>query len=320
MNRNLKWVACALAGLIAPWVAIANDGSIGYVAGGLVLLQNKDIDMVSEDLFISEKQVRVRYVFRNRAPHDVRITVGFPMPDFDLSDRGEYDFPSNFHTSVAGRPVVAKMERHVLLKGKDYSAFLRGLHIPLGSGAEEDIERITDALMALPKARREQLERIGLVQWDEWEEKGRSRSLLVPIWIVRDIWYWQQTFPAGRDLVVNHQYRPGVGGGVSVFIPDKYYTETYCVDADFLAGFKRLTRTNEFGYSLHDMGYILKTGGNWRSPIGDFRLVVDKGDPRNIISFCGEGVRKISPTQFEVRHRNWRPDRDLDILIIHPEP
>ena len=64
--------------------------------------------------------------------------------------------------------------------------------------------------------------------------------------------------------------------------------------------------------------YILITGGNWRAPIRDFRLVVDKGRPDNLVSFCGEGVRRISPTQFEMRRRNWRPTRDLDVLILVP--
>jgi hypothetical protein len=46
--------------------------------------------------------------------------------------------------------------------------------------------------------------------------------------------------------------------------------------------------------------------------------VVDKGAPANLVSFCDDGVRKISPTRFEVRHRNWRPDRDLEVLIVAP--
>ena len=65
--------------------------------------------------------------------------------------------------------------------------------------------------------------------------------------------------------------------------------------------------------------YVLTTGANWAGPIGDFRLVVDKGKPGNLVSFCGEGVRKISPTQFEVRKRNWRPTRNLHVLIIEPQ-
>jgi hypothetical protein len=48
--------------------------------------------------------------------------------------------------------------------------------------------------------------------------------------------------------------------------------------------------------------------------------VVDKGAAANLVSFCGEGVRKIGPTRFEVRRKNWRPDRDLRILIVEARP
>jgi hypothetical protein len=65
--------------------------------------------------------------------------------------------------------------------------------------------------------------------------------------------------------------------------------------------------------------YILTTGGNWRSPIGDFRLVIDKGHPDNIVSFCGSGLTRLSPTRFEMRRRNWRPNRDLAVLIVRPD-
>jgi hypothetical protein len=68
------------------------------------------------------------------------------------------------------------------------------------------------------------------------------------------------------------------------------------------------------------IGYILKTGANWRSPIRNFRLVVDKGSPDALVSFCGTGVRKISPTQFEMRRTNWRPTQDLKVLILSPTP
>ena len=64
--------------------------------------------------------------------------------------------------------------------------------------------------------------------------------------------------------------------------------------------------------------YVLTTGANWARPIGSFRLVVDKGKPANLVSFCADGVKKIGPTQYEVRHTNWRPTRDLHVLIIEP--
>jgi hypothetical protein len=45
-------------------------------------------------------------------------------------------------------------------------------------------------------------------------------------------------------------------------------------------------------------------------------LVVDKGAPRNLVSFCADGVKKIGPPQFEVRRKNWRPEKDLQILLL----
>ena len=64
--------------------------------------------------------------------------------------------------------------------------------------------------------------------------------------------------------------------------------------------------------------YVLTTGANRRTPIGSIRHVVDKGAPGNLVSFCGEGVRRLSPTRFEMRKSNWRPDRDLKVLIVTP--
>ena len=60
---------------------------------------------------------------------------------------------------------------------------------------------------------------------------------------------------------------------------------------------------------------MLKSGANGKGPIKDFRLVVDKEKPGNLLSFCMDGVKKISPTRFEVRKSNFEPTRDIQILI-----
>ena len=137
-------------------------------------------------------------------------------------------------------------------------------------------------------------------------------------------------FPPGRDLIVEHRYTPGTGGTVSTAFGNaelrqhdymRDQVRRYCADADFLAAAGRMVRDPAtVNVSEQWISYILTTGGNWRSPIGDFRMVIDKGRPDAIVSFCGQGVRRISPTQFEVRHRNWRPDRDLAVLIVSAEP
>ncbi len=97
--------------------------------------------------------------------------------------------------------------------------------------------------------------------------------------------------------------------------------QRYCTDRAFFAAVDRMRSSNRSDgifASEQRLGYILTTGGNWRSPIGTFHLVVDKLNPRAVMSFCEDGVRRISPTRFEVRHRNWRPTRDLHILIATP--
>ena len=66
--------------------------------------------------------------------------------------------------------------------------------------------------------------------------------------------------------------------------------------------------------------YVLVTGANWKAPIGDFRMVIDKADPTSLVSFCGDGIRKTGPTTFEVRHTNFTPTRDVAVLILNRQP
>ena len=150
----------------------------------------------------------------------------------------------------------------------------------------------------------------------------------VPAWTVRETWHWRQVFPAGRDLRVEHEYAPGTGGSVDVALARPDYRNSaegrreqseYCTDRAFLSALDRASRSGG-PVTERRVRYILTTGGNWRAPIGDFRLVVDKGRPENLVSFCGTGLRRISPTQFEMRRRDWRPDRDLAVLIVERGP
>jgi hypothetical protein len=73
-------------------------------------------------------------------------------------------------------------------------------------------------------------------------------------------------------------------------------------------------------FSEQRIEYILATGVNWAGPIGDFTLMVDKGSPANLVSFCGDGVRKVSPPQFELHKADFTPTTDLAVLILKPLP
>jgi hypothetical protein len=316
-------IVAALA-LAAP--ALANDTTAETAAGGLVLSRSDAIDMVSEDLFVSEKAVRVAYVFRNRAPRDMTVTVAFPMPDRQLLAENYQDvaFPSGFRTLVEGRRVTMRVERKAMLKGRDVTAALTALKVPVSG------EKIGAALDRLAKAEQQRLLRAGLAETDEYDAGRGMGKHLVPAWTVKEIWYWEQTFRAGRDLHVEHSYVPGTGGSVGTMLVDrKARTEPegrrmiadYCLDGDFLAAVDRRAAATRAEFAIlpeKRIGYVLTTGANWRSPIGRFRLVVDKGAPDNLVSFCGNGIRKVSPTRFEMVMTNWRPTRDLKVLLIGP--
>ena len=325
----MRWIAgLALGGalLLGP-AASANDSAAVTAAGGLVLVRNNQVDMVSEDLYVSATRIRVRYVFRNRTRRPVRLTVAFPMPDFDLAaaEEGDRGVLSDFSTRVDGRPVRMQVERRAFVRGVEHSALLRRLGIPFTGGASGyDGGPVSAALNRLPDAELRRLEQLGLV---EGFNDGGRRSY-DPRWLVRENWHWDQVFPPGRDVIVEHSYAPGTGGTVSTGLGNRDLRSSdyvrqdiarYCMDADFLASAERLVRRpGVTNVSEQWIRYILTTGGNWRAPIRDFRLVVDKGRPENLVSFCGEGVRQISPTRFEMRRRNWRPTRDLDVLILVP--
>jgi hypothetical protein len=139
---------------------------------------------------------------------------------------------------------------------------------------------------------------------------------------LKTTYHWLQTFPAGRPIVVEHAYTPSVGATVATSVGTPYaseITDKYCVDKTLIDTVVRAAKADKDGNAPwvdRWIDYVLVTGGNWKKPIGHFRLVVDKGSPKNLVSFCGSGVRKISPTQFEMQRTNWRPEKDLSILLL----
>jgi hypothetical protein len=173
-------ISLLLAALAVP--AAANDSTAGHDAGGLVLTRSADIDMVSEDLFVSAEEVRVRYVFRNRSPRDIRTTVAVPMPGRDLAEAHFSDvaYPEDFRTTVDGRPVAMAVERKAKLAAADRTATLAEFGLTPSSEG--------DALDALPEAQRERLVRLGLAAVDEYDDGKGWEKHFVPAWTVQETW------------------------------------------------------------------------------------------------------------------------------------
>jgi uncharacterized protein DUF4424 len=301
---------CAAAALIGciiapPGNALANDSEAEVGIGGLVLRKNAHVEMRSEDLYVSAKEIRVRYLFYNKSGSDVRTIVAFPLPEVTTDDdepRGLSEL--KFFTRVNGIPVTTQIERRALVGGMDRTDVLKRFRIPLDPNASQD------ALNRLPRDRWDELTKAGLAAPSQYSE-----TRLTPLWTLKTTYYWNQTFPAKKEIMIEHRYVPITGGAVPRDWSGDWsvseYQKTYCIDREFVRSAKQHKNSSEQWIS-----YILTTGGNWAGPIGEFRLVVDKGDPSNLVSFCADGVKKISPTEFEVRKKNFVPSKDLNILIL----
>jgi len=296
---------CALSvALSAP--ALANDTEAALGVGGLVFQASKSIEMLSEELFVSEEQIVVDYRFRNVSKADTTSLVAFPLPEIKFDpDNPEPRYVDHleFATFVDGVPVKIDIERKAMLRGRDETATLQRYSVPL------DPIEAADFLQKADQKLTSTLEALALV-----DDNGN------PAWGFKITYYWKQMFPRGKEVWVEHRYRPILGGSVGTGLgrPDSHdFYSRFCVDEAFLRAASAASKGRPFGTENY-LEYVLTTGANWLGPIKKFRLVVDKGSEDNLVSFCGEGVRKISPTQFEMTASNFTPRGNLAILIFQP--
>lgn len=340
MKRILP--ALAMIALAVPLPVSANDSEASIGLGGLELQQNDAVSMDSEDLYLSLDQVRVKYRYTNHSDKDLDLLVSFPLPalpDGIEGYIGDTNYPNweehEFTTTVDGKPVKLESREVVTANGKNVEARLKELGWPVKFWDDYDfvekIEKLSDADKAKYLAE-------GLLKKPEPKE---TPDWIVPGWQVATHVTRMQRFPAGKTVTVEHRYAPLAGGsvgGLLSMIADgqkedyaKEYAASYCIDQAFLTGFRKKMAAKrkqgkrngtEMGmfYVENWLDYVLKSGANWRGPIKDFRMVIDKGDPDNLISLCAEGVKKISPTQFEIRKTNFEPKDDVSILIVNWPP
>ncbi len=316
--------------LLAAAHTRANDGFGGLGASGLEFSQNDKVAMVSEDLFISLKKIKVSYVFENTAGEDVTGEVIFPLPPVALLPLFESDtnLPKdvdrenlvNFTVEVDGQSVTPAVERRAVrfsyvpgsegeeVFGDDVTTLLEEAGIPMSLKPQ----RIIAALDELSPPALEKLVSAGLLE----KFDGDPRYLCK--WAIAIRYHWTQTFPAGSKVSVRHEYENYPPGGIWSWqhpVTDyEWNQETarrYCIDEDTS---KALTRCK----AAYQIDYILRTANTWKGPIGKFKLTIDKGQPQNILSLCADGVKKTGPTTFVIEKINYTPTADLSILIATP--
>ncbi|RKG48949.1 DUF4424 domain-containing protein [Acinetobacter cumulans] len=297
-----------------PVLAMSND-STGYVAtGGVQYLKNKDIQMFSENLFISKKIIKVDYQFKNLSNKDVTETVLFPLPK--VENFFESDFANtekllkSFKVQVNGKAIKPEMHVRTFIQKDEKTA-------PIDMTESFKQCGFTEKDMLNPWSRQD-------VEYETFEAKLRNcKNVALQKTLPKDpnetiswssqvIYSWKQTFKANTLTRVQHQYAPLVGGSVALY-PDED-NQTYCMDQNFKAGLRKAKSQHA---PFQALGYILKTGANWAKPIQDFKLTIER-DAGELVSFCWAGkVKKISAKQFQMVEKNFVPKHDLDIIFVH---
>ncbi len=306
------------------------------VLGGLELTRNDAISMDSEELYLSREKVTVKYRFTNTTAKDVETLVSFPLPPIPggiqghLGDQSYPDWTTfEFQTQVDGQPVKLDMVTRIEANGKNVSARLKQLGWPEDYWGDSDATGPVeyDFMQTLEKMSETEVKAYVAEGLLRWQKTRVGEQYPRPNWNLVTYINRTQRFPAGKTITVEHSYVPLSGSSLGGNLERDYrkegsfkdYARGYCVDKSFLAGFdkRRYAKGGNGNYYVeYWLDYVLKSGANWKGPIKDFRLVIDKGKPENLVSFCMEGVKKISPTQFEVRKKNFEPKKDLSILIV----
>lgn len=310
----------------------ADDGAAEIANGSLRARHETAIAMVWERLDLSEDQVKVAFRFRNTTQQDVTTEVAFPWPTYEFSYGSTTWDPSMlvFNVRVEGEEVPFQTEIRATLNGKDVTDTLRKSGVDIASFGGHDGPADNDAhhhqgcqICSHPELRNTLLT-AGLIDEDN-----------APLWKVSLQHHWNQRFPAGHELRIEHTYKPilGVqvlglgelenqGKAIAAFInkPESGESrEPGCADEAFEHQADKLKISKEH-YALVStwLRYILTSANTWQGPIGDFEMVVHR--PKGgLISFCWDGpVTKTDHDTFVAKAKNFRPTKEVTVYFFQP--
>lgn len=322
----------SIAMLISPTCTCANDSTAALAAGGIELTKNDNIRMLEEVLEISTRKVKVRYRFLNETCQDIETKVAFPLPLYDgvahanISLGDPSRIFSTFKVSVDNKPVAPQCERKALLEGRDVTDRLRRL----GLSDKEIFFDVADRDKA-----------------DLWDRLKPAVPKIGNWWDISQVYFWDMTFPAGQETLVDHEYEPASGGGwTTPYYRDsakhfpanmtrlwssftgKFSSENEdCLDETTKRAIENRVNmavangSESVTVSYSNVKYILGTGRNWKGPIGEFKLRLIKDKPTHFVSVCFPGKpEKISPTVYEFTQKDFVPQDTLAVYFYRVEP
>ncbi len=321
-------VICIQLFVLSVDLPIANDTIAEITPQGLQFKTEENISIEKESLYISLKKIEVSYIFKNHSSKDITAEVAFPVPLYKIHELliGNHSHkPINFgdfKVEVNNKQTSYKKEIRALVNGRDYAPLLQSLNISIEDFGKYDFanpDRGND-ILRLRKEDRKKLLDLGILI-------GRE-----PTWTVDMKYHWTQTFPANGSVNIKHSYTPYYGSVYQVF--QKWenevrggigVAESSCLDPKIEKAIEKrmlakVKETNKvITLNCDWVSYILITANNWRKPIKDFHLIIEK--PQNVIaSLCFDHkLSDTSPTRLEAHVKNFIPEKDLKVYFISEE-
>lgn len=321
-------------------------------------------------------EINVTYKFRNHSAKEITTKVAFPLPPspyrlydttnvFPQWDESAYIYSSleefqekekieptllnriknnaflNFKCTVNGKEIAYTTQHEAINKdGKNIIDTLQDQKIPISSvylGGFMDVP----ALDKNPDLKKK-LSDLGFLN-----ESG------LPTWQLKTTFYWDQVYPALKDLSIKHTYHPHPGyywlqgkKGVMCINELEFIHRNYGPDgkpelkkmSDYIISpqeqqkiiklFDGKVRSKKIGYAyddkilfrVYEIDYILTTGNNWKGPIKSFRLEIKPPSKECIILTNIDGkLIKSKKGIYVFETTNYRPSQDLKILFIDPK-
>jgi len=362
MGLRLSKVGVGLMLVLLAAPCGADDSAAAVAVGGIVFKHEPRISMEKERLTIAQSKVTVEYEFLNESDQEIATEVGFPIPAYEFTeDAGGVRAFDDFRLWVDGVEVKYEVEAKAFSQGYDkhgskvgqpreVTAVLAkyGVDIPsLGHylGAQGDRVRDYDRL---PAEQKKALVDAGLVD----DEGDRT----VPTWEVRKIYHWRQVFGAHKVLRVRHEYSPAFGfqfvqtdafdegsrarlmaearkgGSEEELRGDLDLLKSACLDSATQKGVfakadaARKTNPDASMVQTAWVDFILTTANNWKTPIKNFELRVERGpvadrswyrEDWDVASFCWGGpVKRVDATHYEASAKDLVPSRELRVLFV----
>ena len=289
------------------------------------------ISVLAMEVRINPSVTLVHYKLTNTGSTSVKTTLSVPLPTLDFSDPDvAYAIPAENPTNfigltarVDGKPVAFTFAQKASLNDKNISTTLRQNKlelIPIGS--------FQNAIAALTPQAREALANAGLIV--ESGTNADGNSLYFPSWTVQTSASHAFVFDPTKTVDIELSYRTSVGSSPDTVLRKALrsvanlsaevaqYRKTYCIDDAFYAGLDKIASSNDANTAKiteRRIEFDLLDSAP-ATPIGDFRLTVDKERSDRVVTFCLDNLKRINPTTFEMRGSNFTPAANLKILIL----